>query len=143
MINKEAQLGQNVKLWYPELSNIGHCLIGDNTIIHSHVWIGDGVVIGKNVRIQAFTFIPDGVVIEDDVFIGPHVTFTNDKNPPSDKEEWQDTLVSQGAVIGANSVILPGINIGKGAIVGAGSVVTRSVYDNTVVIGNPARLYKK
>ena len=120
----------------PGLNNIG-IHIDESCTIHSHVWVGDGVKIGKNVKIQAFTFIPNGVIIGDDVFIGPHVCFTNDKHPPSDLME--ETTVGRGASIGANSTILCGVSIGRGAVIGAGSVVTKSVADGATVYGNPAR----
>jgi acetyltransferase-like isoleucine patch superfamily enzyme len=127
------------KIWHPELSNIGKCKIGENCILHSHIWIGDDVVIGNNVKVQAFSFIPKGVTIEDGVFIGPRVTFTNDKYPPSGGKGWSETKVRRNAVIGAGAVILPGITIGEGAIVGAGAVVTKDVPPNTTVVGNPAK----
>lgn len=126
------------EFWYPHLSNIHEkAVFGKRCRVHSHVWIGRDVIIGDRVKIQAFSFIPDGITIEDDVFIGPRVTFTNDKYPPSD--HWSKTLVKKKAVIGAGSVILPGVTIGEGAVIGAGSVVTKNVPDNTVVYGNPAR----
>ena len=131
--------GVNTKIYDPELSNIRDGVeIGDNSVLHSHIWIGENVKIGNNVRIQAFSFIPEGVIIEDDVFIGPRVTFTNDKYPPSSKEEWKPTIVKRGASIGASVTILPGITIGEGARIGAGAVVTKNVEPYTVVCGNPA-----
>ena len=75
--------GKGVRVWRPELSNLGEAVCGDNCTIHSHVWIGDRVSIGNRVKIQAFSFIQTGVRIGNDVFIGPRVTFTNDKHPPS------------------------------------------------------------
>lgn len=132
------RVGKNTKLWKPELSNIGECTIGDNCTIHSNVWIGDKVSIGNRVRIQAFAFIPTGVRIGDDVFIGPHVCFTNDKHPPS--PEWQVTIVSDHVSIGAGVVILPGITLGSGCKVGAGAVVTKNVLPNCTVVGNPAKV---
>lgn len=144
MISAQSKIDPNVKFWYPEFSNIGACEIGERGIIHSHVWIGDGVKIGKAVRIEAFTFIPPGVRIEDGVFIGPRVTFTNDKYPPSpSKEDWKETLVKEGASLGAGVVVLPGVTIGRHAVVGAGSVVTKNVPDGETWVGNPAhRLIK-
>lgn len=130
------------KIWHKELSNIGKCTIGNNCTIHSHVWIGDDVLIGDGCRIQAFAFIPTGVEIGDNVFIGPHVCFTNDKNPPSARAHWQYTIVMKGVSIGANATILPGIFIGEGARVGAGAVVTKDVMPYTTVVGNPARVIK-
>lgn len=131
------KIGQGTKIWHQEHSNIQDCEIGFNCTIHSHVWIGEGVKIGNNVKIQAFSFIPTGVTIGNDCFIGPRVTFTNDKYPPSDN--WTNTIVEDGASLGAGVVVLPGITIGKNSKVGAGSVVTKDVPPNTVVCGNPAR----
>ena len=130
-------------IYKPELSNIHESVvIDDSCTVHSHVWIGKGVKIGKNVKIQAFAFIPPGVTIADNVFIGPHVCFTNDRRPPSGGRNWDRTFVEKGAVIGAGAVVLPGLTIGEDAFIGAGAVVTHSVQPNTMVIGNPARIIK-
>ena len=134
--------GKNCKIWHPEKSVLLNATCGDDCTIHAPVWIGDGVRIGNRCRIQAFAFLPSGVSLGDDVFIGPHVTFTNDKYPPSEKRKWQRTLVLHGAVIGAGSTILPGVVIGHGAVVGAGSVVTRDVPAGHTVYGNPAGIKK-
>lgn len=129
------------KIYNQELSNIHSSVeFGKNCVIHSHVWIGEGVVIGNNVKIQAFSFIPSGVTIEDDVFIGPRVTFTNDKYPPSGGKGWSETLVKQGASLGASVTVLPGLVIGENAKIGAGSVVTKDIPANVVACGNPARV---
>ena len=130
--------GKGTKLWKPELSNIGECVIGDNCTVHSHVWIGDRVKIGNNCKIQAFSFIPTGVRIGDNVFIGPRVTFTNDKYPPSG--EWSTTIIENNVSIGAGVVILPGITLGEGCRIGAGSVVTKRIPPNVVACGVPARV---
>lgn len=126
-----------MKIWHKRLSVL-EGKIGKHCTIHSHVWIGKEVQIGNYCKIQAFAFIPDGVVIEDHCFIGPHVCFTNDKNPPSGK--WLPTFVCQGASIGAGAVILPGVTIGREAVVGAGAVVTKDVPHGKTVVGNPARI---
>jgi acetyltransferase-like isoleucine patch superfamily enzyme len=140
MVHKEACVGAGTFIWHRELSNLGKFTCGTGCIIHSHVWIGDEVVIGSRVRIQAFSFIPVGVTIEDDVFIGPRVTFTNDHKPPSYGTHWRKTVVRRGASIGAGAVILPGVIIGPGAVIGAGSVVTKDVPGGETWVGNPAHL---
>lgn len=127
-------------IYKPELSNIG-ISIPESCTIHSHVWIGDDVRIGENVKIQAFAFIPNGVTIEDDVFIGPHVCFTND--PKMDivpRGEFKPTaiLVKRGARIGANASIRAGVTIGECAIIGMGAVVLKDVGDGETWVGNPA-----
>lgn len=132
-------------IYRPELSNI-RIEVDDSCTIHSHVWIGDEVTIGKNVKIQAFAFLPNGVTLEDDVFIGPHVCFTNDPKLdilPREQFKPAPTLVRQGAKIGANATILAGVTIGKNAKIGMGAVVLRDVPDNETWVGNPARAIKK
>ena len=147
----KVKLGKNVRIY--NFVNIYGCEVGDNTKIGSYVEIRENVRIGKNCKIQAFAFLPQGVVLEDDVFIGPHACFVNDKIPRATvkgklKEvgrNWkpQTTIVKKGASIGANATILGGITIGKNSIVGAGSVVTKDVPDNVIVAGNPAKILKK
>lgn len=129
-----------MKIWHPEKSVILTDDIGEDSTIHAPVWIGKDVHIGKACRVQAFSFIPEGAQIEDFVFIGPNVTFTNDKHPPS--QEWQKTFVGMGASIGAGTVILPGVTIGEFAVIGAGSVVTKDVPPKEMWFGNPARFVK-
>ncbi len=124
-------------VYFPELSNIQSLDIGRKAKIHSHVWIGRKVVVGANVLIQAFAFIPDGVRIGHNVFIGPRVTFTNDKHPPS--TQLSETIVEDEVAIGAGAVILPGVLLGKGCVIGAGAVVTKNVEPFTTMVGNPAR----
>lgn len=131
---------QNNSVFYrPELSNINpKAKFGKDCTIHSHVWIGGDVKIGDRVKIQAYTFIPDGVIIEDDVFIGPHVVFTNDPRMEMDRSKWAKTLVKAGAKIGANACIKAGVKIGERSIIGMGAVVTRDIPPNEIWVGNPA-----
>jgi dTDP-4-dehydrorhamnose 3,5-epimerase-like enzyme len=86
----------------------------------------------------------NGIRLEDDVFVGPNATFTNDSFPRSRQHVPADkiprTLVKRGASIGANATILPGIVIGENAMVGAGSVVTHNVPPNAIVTGNQAKI---
>jgi acetyltransferase-like isoleucine patch superfamily enzyme len=103
--------------------------LGKNCKIHHYTWIGDEVEIGDDCKIQAFAYIPNGVKIEDNVFIGPHVCFTNDKYPGIEWGEYKETVVEDGASIGANATILPGVRIGAGALIGAGAIVTKDVED--------------
>lgn len=121
-------------------ANLYKCKIGRNCKVESFVYIEDGVTIGDGCKIKPHVYIPTGVTIEDEVFIGPNVTFTNDKHPRV-TGDWKllRTLVCSGASIGAGSVILPGLRIGRGAVIGAGSVVTKDVRDGAVAFGNPAR----
>lgn len=118
-------------------------VIGKSCNICDHVFIENDVVIGDRVTIKCGVQIWDGLSLEDDVFVGPNVTFTNDSFPRSKKPfELQRTVVRRGATIGANSTILPGLTIGEHAMVGAGAVVTKDVPPNVLVIGNPAKFVK-
>ncbi len=139
---KDVKIGEGTKIH--DQVNLYKCEIGKNCKIDSFVYIEEGVKIGNNCKIRALTFIPTGVTIEDDVFIGPNVTFTNDKYPRT-KGDWKvlPTVVKRGSSIGAKSVILPGITIGENAMVGAGSVVTKDVPNNTIIVGNPAKVIEK
>jgi len=132
-----SRSGNGTRFWYPQHSNIGLAEIGKNCTIHSHVWIADRVSIGDRCKIQAFCFIPQGVRIGNNVFLGPRVTFTNDKYPPSN--EWLTTVVLDNVSIGAGAVILPGVTIGEGAVIGAGAVVTKNVPAGETWVGNPAK----
>jgi UDP-2-acetamido-3-amino-2,3-dideoxy-glucuronate N-acetyltransferase len=129
--------GQQVKY-----QNIYKSEIGKNTKIASFVEIG-GSKVGDNCSIQAFVYIPPGVTIGNNVFIGPRVTFTNDLYPPSGGKHWKNTVVKDGASIGAGSVILAGVEIGENSLIGAGSVVTKSIPPNSVAYGNPCKVRRK
>jgi acetyltransferase-like isoleucine patch superfamily enzyme len=136
---KDAEIGEGTILH--DHVNLYKCRIGRRCKIDSFVYIEEGVVVGDDCKIRPFVFIPTGVTIEDNVFIGPNVTFTNDRYPKV-HGEWKllETKVKQGAAIGANSVVLPGVTIGENALVGAGCVVSKDVPDNAVVVGIPAKI---
>lgn len=127
------RVGERTIVYHPEKSVLLDAEVGEDCKIHAPVWIGNGVKIGDRCKVQAFAFIPEGVTIGNDVFIGPGVTFTNDKHPPS--VNWAETSVENGASIGANATILPGLTIGKGAMVGAGAVVIHDVPPGATVVG--------
>lgn len=114
--------------------------IGKDCNVCDHVFIENKVVVGNRVTIKCGVQLWDGLRVEDDVFVGPNATFTNDKFPRSKKhlKVYPRTLVKKGASIGANATILPGITIGENAMVGAGAVVTKDVPANAIVVGNPA-----
>jgi UDP-2-acetamido-3-amino-2,3-dideoxy-glucuronate N-acetyltransferase len=116
--------------------------VGADCNVCDGVFIEDGVVVGNRVTLKSGVQLWKGVELEDDVFVGPNATFTNDRFPRSRQwlEEYPRTIVRAGASIGANATILPGIEIGRGAMVGAGAVVTRAVPPHAIVVGNPARI---
>lgn len=136
-----SAIGENTSVWQFAIILKG-AAIGSNCNINCHTFIENNVVVGDNVTVKSGVFLWDGIVVEDNVFIGPNVTFTNDKFPRSKvyPEEFQQTRICHHASIGANATILGGITIGEYAMIGAGSVVTKDVKPNTLVVGNPARV---
>lgn len=117
-----------------------HCVIGENCNICANVLVENDVRIGNNVTVKSGVQLWDGVTLEDNVCVGPNVTFTNDRYPRSRNLDYERlrTVVKEGASIGANSTICPGVTIGEHAMIGAGSVVTKDVPANTLWYGNPA-----
>jgi len=134
-------IGKGTRVWA-----FAHILpgavIGSECNICDHVFIENKVTMGDRVTIKCGVQLWDGVILEDDVFVGPNATFTNDPFPRSRQypAEFPQTHVRKGASIGANATILPGLTIGQNAMVGAGAVVTRDVPPNAIVVGNPARI---
>lgn len=116
--------------------------IGADCNICDHTFIEGGAVIGDRVTVKCGVQLWDGVTLEDDVFVGPNATFTNDPFPRSGQHlaAYARTLVQRGASIGANATILCGVSVGAEAMVGAGAVVTRDVPPQAVVMGNPAKV---
>ncbi|MGA9099862.1 MAG: acyltransferase [Methanotrichaceae archaeon] len=133
-------IGEGTKIWHFVHIRKGS-KIGKNCNIGKSVYVDADAVIGNNVKIQNFVSVYKGVVIEDDVFIGPSATFTNDLYPRAfiwDEEHVIPTNVGKGASIGANSTIICGTTIGEYAMIGAGSVVTKDVPAFGLVYGSPA-----
>lgn len=135
------EVGDGTRIWaYAHV--LPHARIGRDCNVCDHVFIENDVVIGDRVTVKCGVQLWDGLRVEDDVFIGPNATFTNDRFPRSKQypDKFSQTHVEAGASIGANATILPGLRIGRRAIVGAGAVVTRSVPPFAIVVGNPARI---
>jgi UDP-2-acetamido-3-amino-2,3-dideoxy-glucuronate N-acetyltransferase len=135
------KIGEGTRIW-AFVHILPGARIGADCNICDHTFIENDVVVGDRTTIKCGVQLWDGVAIEDDVFIGPNATFTNDSMPRSKQRpaRFLRTLVKRGASIGANSTILPDITIGENAMVGAGSVVTHNVPANAIVVGNPARI---
>ena len=137
---KSPYIGENTNIWqfcviFPEAR------IGSGCNICAQVLIENDVVIGNRCTVKSGVQLWDGIRIEDDVFIGPNATFTNDHVPRSrhHKPVVEKTVIRKGASIGANSTIVAGNTVGEYALVGAGSVVTKNIPAHTVWYGNPAK----
>ena len=148
-VSPKADIGEGTSIWH-QAQIREEVKIGKNCIIGKGVYVDAGVSMGDNVKIQNYVSVYHGVTLEDGVFIGPHVSFTNDKYPRAvnpdgslmEADDWEivPTLVRQGASIGANATILCEITIGEYAMVGAGAVVTCDVPAYAIVAGVPARV---
>ena len=140
-ICESSQIGARTRIW-AFAHVLPHAHIGSDCNICDHVFVENDVVVGDRVTVKCGVQLWDGLRVEDDVFIGPNATVTNDKRPRSKAYHTKSlhTFIERGASIGANATILPGITIGQNSMVGAGAVVTRSVPPNAIIIGNPARI---
>ena len=142
IIDSDVKIGFLTHIWHFCHIEQG-AVIGENCTLGHNVYVGKNVIVGNGCKIQNNVSLFSGVTVKDDVFIGPSVTFTNVHVPRAfipKKDQFETTIVEQGASIGANSTIISGISIGKYAIIGAGSVVTKNVPPYCLVFGNPARL---
>ena len=136
-----AQIGKGTRVWQFVVVLPG-AKIGADCNICSHCLIENDVIIGDRVTIKSGVQLWDGLSVGDDVFIGPNVTFTNDKHPKSGNVNFKllSTRIETGASIGGGATLLPGVLIGAGATVGAGAVVTKNVPPGITVVGNPAKV---
>ena len=148
LVEDGATLGAGTRVWHQAQVRT-RARIGARCILGKGVFVDFDVVIGDDTKVQNYACVYHGVTLGRGVFIGPHVVFTNDRRPratdpafaPLVDGDWEvgESSVGDGAAIGANSTILPGIRIGAWAMIGAGTVVTRDVPPYALVIGTPAR----
>jgi UDP-2-acetamido-3-amino-2,3-dideoxy-glucuronate N-acetyltransferase len=148
-ISPQAEIGDGTVIWRNVQVREG-ARIGQKCIVGQSAYIDFGVKIGNNVKIQNNSSLYHGLELEDGVFIGPHVVFTNDKVPRGinpdgslkSADDWKvgRTRVGYGAAIGACTVVVTGVSIGRWAMIGSGAVVTRDIPDHALAVGNPARV---
>jgi len=134
------QIGDKTSVWQFAVI-LKNAIIGSHCNINCHTFIENDVVIGDNVTIKSGVYLWDGIRVEEFVFIGPNATFVNDLYPKSKQypTEFQQTYLRKGCSIGANAIILGGVEIGEHALIAAGSVITKNVVPNSLMVGNPAR----
>lgn len=147
-VSPDAMIGRGTVIWHRAQVR-ERVRIGEECIIGKDVYLDHGVVLGNRVKVQNSALVYHGATVEDGVFIGPQVVITNDPLPraitPEGKlkraADWDvgEVKILYGASLGAGSIILPGVTIGRFAMVGAGAVVTHAAPDYAVLIGNPAR----
>jgi UDP-2-acetamido-3-amino-2,3-dideoxy-glucuronate N-acetyltransferase len=141
IVDESAVIGDGTLVW-----NFVHvrenAKIGKNCVLGDYVYVGRRVKVGNSVKLENRTTIYEGVTIEDDVFVGPHVTFTNDLTPRSFSTDWKirSTHVKEGASLGARTIVVCGVTIGEYAMIGAGSVITENIPAHALAYGNPARV---
>jgi UDP-2-acetamido-3-amino-2,3-dideoxy-glucuronate N-acetyltransferase len=141
LVDEGATIGADSRVWHWVHISSG-AVIGERCSLGQNVFVGNRVRIGNNVKIQNNVSVYDNVTLEDDVFCGPSMVFTNVYNPRSAvsrKDEYRDTVVEQGATLGANCTIVCGARIGHHAFVGAGAVINRDVKPFALMVGVPAK----
>ena len=133
---QSTNIGTGTNVWQFVVI-LSRAVIGNDCNICANCFIENDVIVGDRVTVKCGVQLWDGLRVEDDVFIGPNVTFCNDKYPKSGNKGFQllQTIVKKGASIGANATILPGVTIGENAVIGAGAIVTKDVDSNTVIKG--------
>lgn len=141
IVDDGAEIGAGSRVWH-FVHVCSGARIGSGVSLGQGVFVGNRVRIGDGCKVQNNVSIYDNVTLEDGVFCGPSMVFTNVINPRAKverKSEYLDTLVREGATLGANCTIVCGVTIGSYAFIAAGAVVTRDVPSHALVAGVPAR----
>jgi acetyltransferase-like isoleucine patch superfamily enzyme len=140
-VHASAEIGEGTKIWH--LAQVRERVrIGHHCVVSKDVYIDCDVTIGNSVKIQNGVSVYKGVTLEDDVFVGPYSSFTNDIRPRAFSKDWEviPTLLRRGCSIGANATILCGVTLGEYSMVAAGSVITEDTLPFGLYIGSPGRL---
>lgn len=136
---QSKDIGAGTRIWQFAVVLSG-AKIGRGCNLCAHTFVENDVVLGDNVTLKCGVYLWDGLRVGNDVFIGPNVTFCNDKHPHSGCHDVKllSTIIEDGVSIGANATILPGVRLGRGCMIGAGAVVVKDVKAGMTVVGNPA-----
>lgn len=140
-VDAPSEIGPGSKIWH-FAHVLAHTKIGANCVLGQNVMAGPHVTIGDGCKVQNNVAIYKGVTLERDVFCGPSCVFTNVLTPRAHierKEEFSETLVKQGATIGANATVVCGNTLGAYCMIAAGAVVIKDVPDFALMAGIPAR----
>jgi len=140
VVEMGASVGAGTQIWHHGQIRSG-AQVGERCVFGKNVYVDTGVVIGHGCKLQNNVNVYQGVTIEDDVFVGPSATFTNDLLPRAFRDDWAitPTKVNRGASVGAHATIVCGITLGSFCMVAAGAIVTRDVEPHQLVVGTPAR----
>ncbi len=140
-VSDHAVIGRGTKIWH-QAQVMDGATLGEGCNLGKGVFVAPGVTIGNNVKVQNYVSIYKGVTIEDDVILGPHMTFTNDLYPRAFISDYTvyETLVRRGASVGANATIVCGVTLNEYCIVAAGAVIVASVPSYALATGNPGRV---
>ena len=141
IVDEGAQIGEGSRIWH-FVHVCGGARIGKGVSLGQNVFVGNKVVIGDHCKVQNHVSIYDNVTLEEGVFCGPSMVFTNVYNPRAlieRKNEYRNTLVKNGATLGANCTIVCGVTVGAYAFIGAGAVVNKDVPAYALMVGVPAR----
>jgi UDP-2-acetamido-3-amino-2,3-dideoxy-glucuronate N-acetyltransferase len=140
-VSDEATIGRGTRIWHQAQIMEGATL-GEGCNIGKGVFVASGVTIGNRVKVQNYVSIYKGVTIEDDVLLGPHMTFTNDLYPRAFNNDYTvyETWVKRGASVGANATIVCGVTLNEYCIVAAGAVIVANVPAFALATGNPGRV---
>jgi carbonic anhydrase/acetyltransferase-like protein (isoleucine patch superfamily) len=147
-VDDRAVIGDGSSVWHLAQVREG-AVLGENVVVGRGAYVGTGVHVGDNCKIQNYALVYEPAKLGNGVFVGPAVVFTNDQFPRAinvdgtikSGSDWHAVGVDvrEGASIGAKSVCIAPVVIGRWALVGAGSTVIKDVPDFALVVGNPAR----
>lgn len=141
IVDDGAIIGDGSRVWH-FVHVCGGARIGEGVSLGQNVFVGNKVTIGDKCKIQNNVSVYDNVHLEAGVFCGPSMVFTNVYNPRSlveRKDEYRDTIVKEGATLGANCTIVCGVTVGKFSFVGAGAVINKDVPAYALMVGVPAK----